>query len=75
MEKFLGSQSSRKKPIVGAKEGSTWGFTVVESAGGGDGVDLFVHETKILIVYSITAKVILLFTNMLLAISIIKRFL
>jgi hypothetical protein len=31
--KFFGSQSSIKKPIVAAKAGSTWGFTVVVSTG------------------------------------------
>jgi hypothetical protein len=52
MEKFLGSQSSIKKPIVLANCGSTWGFTVVVSTGvGGFGpgvlVPPFLHDVKI----------------------------
>jgi hypothetical protein len=35
--KSLGSQSSIKKPIVGASVGSTWGLTVVVSIGVGGG--------------------------------------
>jgi hypothetical protein len=31
--KFTGCQSSIKKPIVAARAGSTWGFTVEVSAG------------------------------------------
>jgi hypothetical protein len=39
--KFFGSQSSIKKPIVGAKVGSTCGLTVVVSVGLGFGAGLF----------------------------------
>jgi hypothetical protein len=51
--KFIGSQSSIKKPIVDASVGSTCGLTVVVSiglgvgGGGGAGVFFFSQEEKV----------------------------
>jgi len=52
MEKFFGSQSSIKKPIVDASVGSTCGLTVVVSIGvggigGGAGMLFFSQEEKV----------------------------
>ena len=44
--KFFGSQSSIKKPIVAASDGSTCGLTVVVSVGGGFGCAAFLLQEQ-----------------------------
>jgi len=70
--KFFGSQSSIKKPIVGANAGSTCGLIVVVSVGGGEGAALFVHPNKIIIEEKIAIRVNVTFALMSFAFSTVK---